>query len=429
MAKRNHLLLTLVLVTVIAEISLLSTPSFPQPPGENMSYSALKLLIESKNLTSVEEVLPHLPETFRSRYALMYTSGSTQPASFVQPRVLLYNPDAGFILAFNDIPNSEGKRKLEIIQFNYDLNAFEFYSIQFDPDPTSPGKAVFFSEKNPFLCSTCHYDDSRPNWDPFPITVGAYGSSDDQIMRGSREDKGYRAFVGSRNKGPYRFISPLDTVENGDGTAYRFTAFPNRRFGAALNELNFRRIKRKLCNNPEIKHFRYAIQASLTEDLDADIETFIPLSLFGSLPAAFMQIKSQSMARRRENAKSLRQACSRFAGMKEEEVADLMPYLERDDQKVSSLRYVVEVAMQESMNDWAMTRDADSLIFTSADQGVERLGELLLKDLLDDHPSLDTCDKEAFHFELRKLSFEKLKEYERPRDRQGQPALTPQPGQ
>jgi hypothetical protein len=402
LVKKSCVILFAAVALGLALFSLQGHPS--DAVGDTISYAKLRHLIESNDLTSIEQVLAMLPAGLRSRYVLMYSSGSTQPATFVKPRVLLFTPDATFVMAFNDTADYRGYKKLEIIQFRDETDEFEFHEVRFNPGAVPPETRVYFPEKNPLLCTKCHRDDRRPNWDPFPITVGAYGSSGDRIICGSEEDRGFRAFIKARHSGPYGFLIGLGKTEDHTPTTYRLAGYPNSRFGAALNQLNFRRIRRILRNTPGFARFRHAAQAALIRDCSEEIETFLPAESHGTAASSFAEIRSDTLNRRLRNARLLRQAAAQFAGAKEEEMSDPLPFLEMDAREVTGVRYIVEQGMGSAMWEWTMAREADSFLFTSADSGLEQLGDLLLSDLLSDPLELSHLGGKTLCSRLRELS-------------------------
>jgi hypothetical protein len=371
--------------------------------GEEISYERLRHLIESKKLTTVNDTLAALPEEFRSNFTLIYSSGSTQPATFEKPRALLFTQDAKFILAFNDIPDADGKKRLEMVQFRDDQDVFEFYSIRFDNESSAHEKAVFFSEKDPYICSKCHYDDLRPNWDPFPITAGVFGSSNDRIFFGSKENEGLEAFSRVRHQGPYSFLPPLKIADDPNGTGYRLVSQPNKTLGEAVNKLNLRRIRRILKSNPMYPSCRYALTLALNPVCLATFEGHITSREENQTEVSMEEILTSTIRRRHEYAHHLRESAARYAGVEREKMADLLPLLRNDDLEVAGLRFIVEGSMKSSMRDWAMTREADSFIFSASEHGIEYLGETLYADFLGEHPDLASAEGKNICEELLKL--------------------------
>ncbi len=146
--------------------------------GWGFTYEDLKALIETNNLTRIEDVIEQLPAEFNSHYCLMHTSRSLQGASPQAPRALLFGKDAKLIIAFTGAPHLGNYAALEVMQFRQDTQQFEMRQISF-PQEIGRRSTVQFSEKNPSACLSCHSTHPRPNWEKYPEWPGAYGSLDD----------------------------------------------------------------------------------------------------------------------------------------------------------------------------------------------------------------------------------------------------------
>jgi hypothetical protein len=154
----------------------------------DQEYSLEKLLtdIQNKNLNTIEEVIAQLPKHMTDKnYVLMYRSRSLQEATPESPRAIVYTPTASFILTFNGgHKKQKGYNSLEMIQFRKDTQSFEFRELSFHEN-SSPQ----LSEANPRKCLACHQSpsrktvDPRPNWDPYNIWIGAFGSNSSDIHR------------------------------------------------------------------------------------------------------------------------------------------------------------------------------------------------------------------------------------------------------
>ena len=154
--------------------------------GQAFTYEDLVSVIKQKNLRSVEEVLPYFPENMRSNFTLVRASESLQVSDDQHPRVILFGDDAQLTCTFGGSPVLTGYDTLECYQFRASERRFDFREIVF---PTSENgiKEPEFSESNrqasgPFQCSDCHSSDPRPNWEPYNIWKGAYGSQDDTFQ-------------------------------------------------------------------------------------------------------------------------------------------------------------------------------------------------------------------------------------------------------
>lgn len=144
-----------------------------------ITFNELIEMIEVLPNKSVENLLPKLkerePMMFHD-YLLIYRSRSLQSASFVFPRTILTGKDAKLMLAYNGHPRQKGFHNLEVISFDDQKKNFTFHEISFlNGDYT-------VSEPNPQKCLNCHQSstrtnsDPRPNWEPYNVWPGTYGS-------------------------------------------------------------------------------------------------------------------------------------------------------------------------------------------------------------------------------------------------------------
>jgi hypothetical protein len=146
----------------------------------DLSYEKLKQIIEDNQLDTIEKTLEltkkYYPDYF-DNYLLMYHSRSLQGSSFEAPRAILFDHSGQFIFSFNGEKNQRGYEQIEIMQYRKDEQKFELREVTF----SNSGKAQF-SEANPQKCLVCHQNaqrkdiDPRPNWEPYNIWPGAYGS-------------------------------------------------------------------------------------------------------------------------------------------------------------------------------------------------------------------------------------------------------------
>src|SRR5205807_215157 len=141
-----------------------------------------------------------------------------------------------FIATFNGDAAQTGFDQLEMIQFNGEKSAFEFYAIQFPIQRDSAGLAVR-PGKNPDSCLICHGADPHPVWHSYSNWPGVYGANDDSVE--GVELEALQSFLASRGTHPrYRYlaphpgsaISPFAYEPRGNET-FR----PNFRMGLAIN--------------------------------------------------------------------------------------------------------------------------------------------------------------------------------------------------
>ncbi len=250
--------------------------SSTQPPSQSsyqskkdFGFAELKQLIEGKQISSIEDLLPHLPESLRSNFTLMAESESAQGATPDNPRVILFGNDARTVLAFNGDPSQAGHNKLEVIEFKDDTREFEFRSITF-PDSKSHNKNVEFSEKNPKACLGCHGgEDPRPNWARYPKWKTAnsrpYGHFDDNLTSDHDE---FIKFLAKKDESPiYRHlifegskINPYSPYAGPSGTAQGTARFrPNMRLTNFFIRQNAQRLMRKLESHPRFDTYQSLI--------------------------------------------------------------------------------------------------------------------------------------------------------------------------
>jgi cytochrome c553 len=210
---------------------------------EEFSYDDLIHLIQSHKIHSIDQLLPLLPPSYRSHYALVYRSGSPQGASLKDPRVIMYGSDAKTVITFNGDPKQPGYNQLEVMQFNDGTRQFEFRELTF-PNP-SPSLEV-----NPARCARCHGDHPgaglRPSWSQYPSWSGVYGENDDSLSA-SGQTHSYDDFLKSKAENPrYRYLVsppgapaayPFTTASAGGAVIYR----PNARLTFLLDTLNTER--------------------------------------------------------------------------------------------------------------------------------------------------------------------------------------------
>jgi len=131
---------------------------------------------------SLEEFVDRLGMLFpalRHNHVLMHDSRSLQVASPEFPRVIAFDDEARFVMAFNGKPHVTrldehgGYHELEMMSFATDENGdsgFQFKRINFE-------NGVHIGETNEKLCLSCHRGPSpRPNWESYNQWPGRRGA-------------------------------------------------------------------------------------------------------------------------------------------------------------------------------------------------------------------------------------------------------------
>ncbi len=150
--------------------------------NDSGDFSLVQTLVNSETLSNPQEFLDTwkaLRPDFFSNYVLAYRSRSLQESSFLHPRALIFNENADLIMTYNGHHEQEGYNAIELMRFNHENNAFEFYEMTFT------NNLAQLSQPNPTKCLACHQGsnrqntDPRPNWEPYNMWPGFYGSIDD----------------------------------------------------------------------------------------------------------------------------------------------------------------------------------------------------------------------------------------------------------
>jgi hypothetical protein len=150
-----------------------------QKISEEMTLDQLIEIVRKDDLRTIEDVIGRLPMQMKDQnYVLMYRSRSLHQASPEAPRAILFTPTARFVVTFNGGERKyRGHDKLEVMQYHDKSQSFEFREIEF-----LSGQSARVSEPNPAKCLECHQSpsrkglDVRPNWEPYSIWPGAFGS-------------------------------------------------------------------------------------------------------------------------------------------------------------------------------------------------------------------------------------------------------------
>ncbi len=252
------------------------------PAVTAMSFAGLKQVIVDRNVRSIEDLLPLLPEDLRSRYVLMFRSRSLHGSTFAHPRAILFDPEARLVISFNGNPGQAGFTALETMEFDGADKSFKFREIVFPVDADRKA-SVHISQPNPEPCLKCHGEPPRPIWDTHPAWPGAYGERYDASLTAS-ESAGLREFLREQPSHPrYRYLLAVDRFANLE--TFRPSARtryegderlpPNGEFGAALGRLNFEAIVHLLESRPEFDSYKYLLLAALGTDCGR-LDAFFP---------------------------------------------------------------------------------------------------------------------------------------------------------
>jgi hypothetical protein len=249
-------------------------------------FSALRSVIETRQVNSVEELVPLLPAALRSRYALIFSSRSLQQATYSAPRVILYGSDAHLVLTFNGHVSQRGFNTVETLEFGPDKR-FRLREIRFPPPGSNA--AVFFSEPNPATCQVCHGSPARPVWDSWPLWPGAYGQRYDAPLS-AQERAGLESFLAQQASHP-RYRQLLGIQRLADPETFHLTQNkryagvlhepPNAELGALLDGLAVESLVRQLREQTGFAAYEYALLGLAGGDCGA-VADFLPSAARGT---------------------------------------------------------------------------------------------------------------------------------------------------
>jgi hypothetical protein len=353
----------------------------PAVRAGGFDFAALLTLVRSQDIGSVEELLAALPAPQRTRYALMFQSRSLQGATPENPRVILFGPDARFILTFNGSPAQRGFRVVETMEFDDGEKEFRLRELVF-PEQATGAAPVQVSEVNPPHCARCHGAPSRPVWDSFPLWPGAYGERYGARLS-ARERAGLAAFLARQPTHPryrqllavQRFADP-ETFRPGAHSQYAAVAQepPNAELGSALSRLQSQAIARELARRPAFASYQYAL-LGVADGSCGGLAEFYPRALWREARAALERFARDTAAANAREAQ-LKAARSADGGG----LARAARAASSDDALVP-LRFVAESALGLDTRAWTLALEKGTYDFTLPPPAAQPLREGLLAEV------------------------------------------------
>ena len=346
-----------------------------------LTFSSLKNLIEEKKVESIENLLPLLPEGFRSHYVLMFQSRSLQSATYQNPRAILYGDDASFILSFNGDETEKGYDALETMEFNPEKKEFYYHEITFSRNSKEHSK-VSFSETNPERCLRCHGDPARPNWDTYPLWPGAYGEKYHSALS-EPEQKGILDFLKRQPEHPrYRYLrhaeiySDPETFNPSHENKYngRQKISPNESLSRLLGLMNFKKILHQLSATSQFHSYQYALLGALDGDCGA-IENFIPEKMRAVFLDRYKTFSLASIQKTddQDQLKKMRSVSFHYQSDSQVNSERVM---------LSAFRFLVEEGLGLSTNQWSTALEKDTDDYTLPQPAEMELEKMLLRSLV-----------------------------------------------
>ncbi len=263
-------------------------PSYCLVVAEPMSVNTLVSFIQACGITTIEDLLPRLPEAFRRDYTFMRRSDSAQEASAEFPRAIIFG-DGKFILSFNGGPAQFGFDRLEIIEWDSVEKKFRPHDFTFGVVPISSLELPVQWTQNPGFCFGCHGGGTfRPNWAGYNMWEGTFGSvtrrSKDAMNSTQSEAREYEEFLkGERWRGRYAALPgpttpvEIESIYEPDAPAHLSYApngslthggDPNNQMLNRLTDLNHQRIGKELTLHPNYERFKKPLAALISGCVD-----------------------------------------------------------------------------------------------------------------------------------------------------------------
>lgn len=336
----------------------------PARPAVSFDFAALRGLLETRDIGSVEALLAALPAAQRAHYALVFDSRSLQGASPENPRAILFAPDARFILTFNGSPAQRGYHVVETMEFDEVSKEFRLRELTFPERPDGTDK-VAVSDVNPPRCTRCHGEPPRPVWDSFPLWPGAYGERYDARLS-PRERAGLSAFLAQQPTHP-RYRQLLAVQRFADPQTFRASAAsqyaavaeepPNAELGIALSRLQARSIARHLAQQPAFGSFQYAL-LGVADSSCGGLAQFYPDTLWREQRDRLERFARDTAA---ANARQAQLKAARLThGARPAEAAGALS----GDDALVPLRFVAEAALGVDTRAWTLALEKGTYDFT-----------------------------------------------------------------
>ena len=353
----------------------------PVARGGDFDFEALRSLVASHHIQTIEDLLPALPDTLRSHYTLVFASRSLQGASFERPRVILFGSDAQFIIAFSGDPGQPGFNLLETMEFDARSGKFLLREMEFPQRPNDQG-SVAYTVPNASRCQRCHGTPARPIWDSHPLWPGAYGERYNASL--STEERTGIALFLDKQRADARYKTLLGASRFADEETFRPSArsrysgtqqeSPNATLSHLLEPLLSQSIMSELTANAAFDAHKYALLGA-SEGHCGRLDEFYPADRGIEIQGALRQFAGETERRNREEivSKKLRLTASNQGAVA---MAGT-----RVTTTLTNLRFVAENGMGVSTNNWTVAMEKGTYDFTSTLSTQGSLRDVLLAEV------------------------------------------------
>jgi hypothetical protein len=367
--------------------------AIPAAAAVEFDFAALRAVIETRQVNSVEELAPLLPAALRSRYALVFASRSLQQATYSAPRVILYGSDAHLIITFNGDASQRGFYSVETLEFGKDQQ-FRLREIRF-PLPGS-SEPVFFSEPNPPACQVCHGSPARPVWDSWPLWPGAYGQRYQAPLSGE-ERAGLESFLARQAAHPrYRHLLGIqrladpETFHDTHGKRYAGVLGepPNAELGAQLQGMTVESLVRQMSEQASFTAYEYAL-LGLADGNCGAVADFLPSTARRTALVGVGRLaEASARANRRaailkEQRLSVLSAPATARYLRGESVTAIAP-----EAALVPLRLIAEAGLAMNTDTWTLALEKGTYDFTPSPGTRPTLRDALLAEIAGHDPTL-----------------------------------------
>jgi len=369
-------------------ISVASSEVYAASTAVDPTFDQWLAQVRERGIAQLEDSLSFLPESFRSRYALMFQSRSLHEASFQNPRVLMFGETANLILTFNGAPNQRGYRAMETLEFQPSTSRFIFREVLFPPGGHG---TIQVSAPNPEKCLKCHTSAARPIWDSHPAWPGAYGEMYLSALS-SIERAELNRFVPSAAAHPrYRHLAGLEAFAedrnfkptSADQYSNVERLGPNAELTALLARKNFKSILGELKALPGFKAVRYALLGALDREC-GDLRGFFPASAQEAVVGWHDSLVSVAQERNAEQVEFKR---LRLSSSEARRTVRLHALTEED---ANRFRTVAEAVLGAATDLWTMEMEKGTFDFDASGPAFKELELDLIAELGSDASKVRT---------------------------------------
>jgi hypothetical protein len=358
-------------------VLLLGSLPFLAKANEPLTFATVQKQIETRQIKRIEDLLPLLPEDYRSKFSLIYKSESAQGATPAQPRVILFGdsgdlksqPTAQLIMAFTGDSQQTGGQILETIEFSPENKNFVFRSVDFRADKP-------LIQENPAQCMKCHSQSLHPNWDTYDLWPGAVAGNHlgknglhpemerqvikDFLSSAPNHDR-YKHLTLFSAKTPAEYVKALQELDH-----------YNSRLTELLASYNRERILGEIASSPDFMKYKDAFEAAISNSFDF-------FSKFPDVKSArdrYEELLADSKKKAESYLKDRSERYLKITGM--DVYADkINAELQLGElEAVAKLRLLAEDYLHIPTRDWPLTRFPDTYAFTGPQGGMRLLQNL-----------------------------------------------------